>query len=46
MDYQKIIDKYYPVGTLRRDIFMKHSRQVADLALELARRNNLDLDAT
>lgn len=44
MDYQKIIDKYYPVGTLRRDIFMKHSRQVADLALELARRNNLDLD--
>lgn len=45
MDRQAIIDKYYPVGTRRRDIFMRHSRQVADLALELMRRNNLDLDA-
>lgn len=44
MDYQRIIDKYYPAGTLRRDIFMRHSRQVADLALDIARRKNLPLD--
>lgn len=42
--YQEIIDKYYPVGTLRRDIYMKHSRQVADLALDIARRRGLDVD--
>lgn len=45
MDYQTIIDKYYPAGTLRRDIFMKHSRQVADLALDIMHRKNLPLDA-
>lgn len=44
IDYQRVIDKYYPAGTLRRDIFMKHSRQVADLALEIARRKHLDVD--
>lgn len=43
MDYQQIIDKYYPAGTVRRDIFMKHSRQVADLALEIMRRRKLPL---
>lgn len=45
MDYQKIIDKYYPAGTRRRDIFLKHSRQVADLALDIMRRKHLQLDA-
>ncbi len=44
VDYQSIIDKYYPVGTRRRDIFLKHSRQVADLALDIMRRKNLPLD--
>ncbi|MBD5185428.1 MAG: HDIG domain-containing protein [Bacteroidales bacterium] len=44
MDFQAIIDKYYPAGTLRRDIFMKHSRQVALLALDIMRRKNLPLD--
>lgn len=44
MDYTRIIDKYYPAGTLRRDIYVKHCRQVADLALELARRSKIDLD--
>ncbi len=43
-DYQAIIDRYYPEGTLLRDIFMRHSQQVADLALEVAQRKRLDLD--
>lgn len=44
MDYQKIIDKYYPAGTRLRDIYMKHCRQVADLALEIAADRHLPLD--
>lgn len=44
MDYQSIIDRYYPAGTLRRDIYMKHCRQVADLALCIARQKGLDVD--
>jgi len=44
MDYQSVIDKYYPAGTLRRDIYMKHCRQVADLALDIVRQRNLDVD--
>ena len=43
MDYQKIIDKYYPAGSPLRDIYMRHCRQVADLALEIARRKNLEI---
>lgn len=30
-----IIDRYYPVGTKLRDIFLSHSRDVATLALEI-----------
>lgn len=41
---RKIIDKYYPEGTRLRDIFMRHSRQVADLALDINRRRGLGLD--
>ena len=37
MDYQAIIDKYYPAGTKCRGIFILHSRQVADKALEIIR---------
>lgn len=44
-DWQSIIDKYYPAGTLRRDIYLKHVRQVADLALKLSAERKLDLDA-
>jgi len=39
MDYQSIIDKYYPKGTKLRKILMKHSRQVADKALEICDRH-------
>lgn len=44
MTYQDIIDKYYPAGTRLRDIYMRHCRSVADLALEIAENNHLDLD--
>lgn len=43
MDYQKIIDKYYPAGTPLRDIYMSHCRAVADEALDIATRKALDL---
>jgi len=39
MDYQSIIDKYYPEdGDLRR-LLMKHSRQVADRCLQICDRH-------
>lgn len=44
MTAQDIIDKYYPDGSLRREIYMKHCRQVADKALGIARRKGLPLD--
>ncbi len=44
MTYQEIIDKYYPAGSPLRDIYIRHCRSVADLALEIARRKNLSLD--
>ncbi len=40
----RIIDKYYPAGSPLRDIFLLHSRQVADEALSIAARLNLPLD--
>ncbi|MDE6535695.1 MAG: HD domain-containing protein [Muribaculaceae bacterium] len=43
-DPQLIIDKYYPEGTPLRDIYMRHARSVADLALEIATRKHLALD--
>ncbi len=43
-DFDKVIDKYYPAGSRRRDIYMKHCRQVADKALAIARRKGLALD--
>lgn len=39
MDYRKIIDKYYPAGLPLRDIYMRHCRSVADLALEINARS-------
>lgn len=44
MDYNAIIDKYYPADSLRRVIYMKHCRAVASLALEITRRLSLPLD--
>lgn len=43
-DYHHIIDKYYPVGNPAREILLRHSRQVADMALGIARECRLPLD--
>lgn len=39
MDYQAIIDKYYPDENELRALLIHHSRQVADRALLIARRH-------
>ena len=44
MNYQEIIDKYYPAGSPLRDIYMRHCRQVAALALEINETQRLGLD--
>ena len=45
MDYQKIIDQYYPEEDELRQLLIKHSRQVADRSLLLAGRHpELGLD--
>ncbi len=44
MNYQQIIDQYYPAGTSLRDIYIKHCRAVADEALSIARRKRLPLE--
>lgn len=44
MNYQDIIDKYYPAGSILRDIYMGHCRSVADLAVEIAKEKSLDVD--
>lgn len=44
-DYLTIINKYYPEGTLLRDIYMRHARDVASLAEELRARYMPQLDA-
>lgn len=47
MDYQKIIDKYYPEENELKRILMVHSRKVADKALQIARSHpELHLDET
>lgn len=43
MEYQSIIDKYYPEETPLREVFIKHSRQVADKAIKICIAKNLDL---
>lgn len=42
-DYMALIDRHYLPGTKAREILLKHSRQVADKALAIARRKNLPL---
>ena len=45
MDYQAIIDKYYPDDDDLRRLLMKHSRQVADRCLQICDRHpELQLD--
>ena len=44
MTYQEIIDKYYTDDNELRHIYMKHARQVADLALAINRERSLNLD--
>ena len=44
VDYQSIIDKYYPEGLAARDIYMRHARSVADEAIGIVRRHRLPLD--
>jgi len=39
MDYQAIIDKYYPEENELRHILMEHSRKVADKALQIVDRH-------
>ncbi|MDE6097431.1 MAG: HDIG domain-containing protein [Muribaculaceae bacterium] len=45
MVYPQIIDKYYAPGSRLREVLVSHSRQVADLALEIMRNKRLPLDA-
>lgn len=44
MNYQQIIDKYYPVENELKHILMVHSRQVADKAVQIVERH-LELGA-
>ncbi|MDE6540549.1 MAG: HD domain-containing protein [Muribaculaceae bacterium] len=44
-DWQSILDAYYPAGTPLRSIIEGHSRQVADMALDIARRKGFSEDA-
>lgn len=49
MNYQDIIDRYYPESLetdagLLREIYLRHCRSVTQYALDIARRKRLDLD--
>lgn len=44
MNYQAIIDKYYPVDTPIYHLLMSHSRSVADKSLSIIRRHGFDVD--
>ena len=44
MNYQAIIDKYYPVDTPIYHLLMSHSRSVADKSLSIIRRHCFDVD--
>ncbi|MDE6371021.1 MAG: HDIG domain-containing protein [Duncaniella sp.] len=41
---ERIIDKYYPVGSPGRVIYLRHCGQVADLACDIATRLSLPID--
>jgi len=44
MNWQAVIDRYYPSDSKVRDILLRHSRSVADLAVEISHRKGLDLN--
>lgn len=44
VDYQKIIDKYYGTDSRLRSLLMEHSRLVADKALKIVDKYNLNAD--
>lgn len=44
MDYQKIIDKFYPADSPLRDIYISHCRAVAREALAISSRKQLPLE--
>lgn len=44
MNYLELYDKYYPHGTQARDILYRHSRSVADFALEINAEKHLGLE--
>ena len=44
MNYQAIIDKYYPVDTPIYHLLMSHSRSVADKSLSIICRHGFDVD--
>lgn len=44
MNYRQLIDKYYPVGSRLRDIYLLHCRSVAHKALEINTKKNLGLN--
>ena len=39
MDYQALIDKYYPADDELRRVLLKHSRQVADRCLQIVKKH-------
>lgn len=43
MDYHWLIDKYYPPNNELRDILIRHSHSVGDLAVDLVRAHGLDI---
>lgn len=44
MNWQEIIDLYYPAGTPLRDIYIRHCTAVANKAIDIARRHATELD--
>lgn len=44
VDFQVIIDKYYPEGTSSREIYMRHALQVTEKAIQTAEACKLDLN--
>lgn len=44
MTYQQVIDKYYPSGTPRRVIYMRHCEAVTQLAIDIAQAKGLPVD--
>lgn len=46
ISYTELIDKYYPAGTPLRDIYLRHCRSVAHLALDIAAKKHLAIPSS